>query len=598
MVIMRTLFTAILMLVCSGAFAGPVYKKLCEVNKYWQEQKDVNPDKLASASSRSETEWIRLHLSLVEQTLRNRSVAHLNKRQLENRMNALDRLHEYWQAGRFPQNEDYAYRTPIFIDKYDNFCAVGYLVKATGYESVSRKISAETNLAYVHDMNYPELNEWASTYGFTTDELAWIQPGYAVIPKNEAKTVGKGTSGEVKELYVNTQGDKLYVGGAFGYVDSTIKADNIAYVTEQGGVYTWHTMGKGVTGEVRAITEYDGKIFIAGKISQSGDSVINNVAYWDGSKWQTAGCIYGEVNDLVVFKGELYAVGKFDVCAALADVNFAKWNGSIWQQVHGLSGEVMTMEVAGDDLLIGGDFEYNGNRENVIKWNATDEFTTYNTNIPYRVNDFQLFGGKMYAVCSNSTTGRVDLMYTLSASDWDTVGQFNNFYFIAQSFNTLCAAGDRLMLGGDFYFSPMYGYSAANCVDASGGSSLDSGKWFNTDGIVNKLVVFKDHVFAGGAFNKGLAYENERTLSVPQTPAKPTFELYPNPVTSASTLVVNTGLIGSTFTLRDMTGKLLFTDKIRQANQQITIPALSTGMYMAEVWDMQGSRQVSKLLVQ
>src|SRR5690606_37189284 len=167
---------------------------------------------------------------------------------------ALDHLHAYMLAGAFPQNEDYTYRTPIFIDKHDNFCAVGYLVKATGYEQVSRMIAAKINLAYVREMDYPELFAWAKDYGFTVDELAWIQPTYG--PSAPAFVIGQGTDGPVMEMYVGT-GDKLYVGGNFTNVNINTAAASIAYITESGNVDTWHTMGNGVNGTVLAIAEYN-----------------------------------------------------------------------------------------------------------------------------------------------------------------------------------------------------------------------------------------------------------------------------------------------------------------------------------------------------
>lgn len=240
---MRPLLFLLAMLCFLSSSGRSTFNKLTDVNKCWLEQRDVNPDNLPGYSAISDTEWIRLHLRLVEQTLRAKNNNHLTTEQKQNRAKALDCLHEYWLRGAFPKNEDYSYLTPIFIDKYDNFCAVGYLVKATGYEHVSRMISAKTNVAYVREMNYPELDQWAKDYGFTTDELAWIQPSYAPIRNNATVPIGKGTSGTVYELSVDTTTQFLYVGGTFANVDDTISANNIAYITELGGNYTWHSMG-------------------------------------------------------------------------------------------------------------------------------------------------------------------------------------------------------------------------------------------------------------------------------------------------------------------------------------------------------------------
>lgn len=62
-----------------NCFSGTkdTYKKLCEVNKCWKEQADINKEQLPVYKQYSEQEWIRIHLQLVEQTLRAKSTQHL-----------------------------------------------------------------------------------------------------------------------------------------------------------------------------------------------------------------------------------------------------------------------------------------------------------------------------------------------------------------------------------------------------------------------------------------------------------------------------------------------------------------------------------------
>src|SRR5690606_5029959 len=133
------------------------FVELSELNKCWRAQPDVAGRLPAPAGTLDETGWIRLDLQLAEQPYRSRRTAGLRARQPASRPKSLDDLHAYWQGGRFPVNVRCSYRTPIFIDRYDNFCAVGSLVQASGNEAVSRMIAAKTNLAYVHDMKYPQL---------------------------------------------------------------------------------------------------------------------------------------------------------------------------------------------------------------------------------------------------------------------------------------------------------------------------------------------------------------------------------------------------------------------------------------------------------
>src|ERR1043165_9684973 len=132
-----SLLSFLICCICLQSFGNPVLNKLCVINRCWAEQKNIQNISFPGNFSGNSKEWIQLHLSLVEQVLRSRSMSSLDPVQKQNRLACLDHLHAYWQAGRFPQNEDYTYRTPIFIDKHDNFCAVGYLVKASGHEDVS-----------------------------------------------------------------------------------------------------------------------------------------------------------------------------------------------------------------------------------------------------------------------------------------------------------------------------------------------------------------------------------------------------------------------------------------------------------------------------
>jgi hypothetical protein len=92
-------------------------------------------------------------LQLVEKTLRSRSTDGLREQQIKSRLKTLDQLHAYWLSNTYPINNKVAHRNPIFIDDYNTFCAVGYLIKASGYEPLARTIADSENLSYL--MGYP-----------------------------------------------------------------------------------------------------------------------------------------------------------------------------------------------------------------------------------------------------------------------------------------------------------------------------------------------------------------------------------------------------------------------------------------------------------
>jgi len=597
---------AILTLVLSFCFlqvhANPVFTKLVEVNSLWKEQQDVRS--LPDYSDKSETEWIRQHLTLVEQTLRSREVSHLTPQQRQNRLRALDNLHQYMLAGAFPVNDDYSYRTPIFIDKHDNFCAVGYLVKASGNEQVSRMIASKTNLAYVREMNYPELTSWANEYGFTTDELAWIQPAYP--PTRKAEPVGKGTDGEVFELFPDNGNNKLYVGGLFSTVDSTVSASNIAYLTESNGNYTWHNMGTGVNGPVYAIAEHNGKIFVAGSFTMAGSANVSNVAYWDGNTWHDAACLNGVVKDLLVFNNELYAAGQFDVCASLSDVNFAKWNGSLWQPIDGLMGVVNTMEVMNGSILLGGNFTYGAAGKNVVKWTPGNGFEAFANSIANEVRDFEWWADTVYAACKRTDANDSLLFLKLKNNSWESglIYPVKGDY----TFNSLCLMDNTLQVGGEFELPVLIGTPVFNSWNLTPPYAPSSNNYFSVDSAVNKLVMFKGTMYAGGKFNVGYSWPPTSlngmakvvsTTGIQDVPGTDlSFSIYPNPAASGGWITVDNNFKATRFVLRDINGKTVAVQPLSHTSQQVTLPAMAAGVYLGEVSNNQGQKVTKKMVIE
>ncbi len=619
---MKTTLSLLLCFLVFSAFGkNSTFKKLCEVNKCWREQKDISADMLPAYRLQTETDWIQAHLALVETTLRSRNTDGLTPTARQNRLLCLDYLHQYLVARRFPLNEDYGYRTPIFIDKHDNFCAVGYLVKASGYEHISRKIAANTNLAYVREMNYPELAAWASQNGFTIDELAWIQPGYP--PTVYSAPIGNGVNGTVHELCVESAGSKLYVGGSFTQVDNAIAANNVAYVTEAAGVFTWHSMGAGVNGPVYAIAAHGGNIFVAGSFSMAGGSPASNVAYWDGATWHGAGCITGTVNDLVVYAGSLYAAGSFDVCG-MPNVNFAKWNGTVWQPLPGLDGRINTMEVMGTTLLLGGAFSYGMSTANAIKWDAVSGFQTFTNPVKNEVKDFEFFSGNIYAACRHTDpVDSLNLLLKLSGNTWyraftDTnylagfcpASAWYDYHATKRSFNTLCSEPGSLNIGGEFIYSPMLGTNARNTFNVTAPSMYGTGNWFVVDSAVNKMVLFKGHIIAGGKFKtgysgvfaddtlNGITRRYTEGLAVKATDKTKVLNVYPNPLGSTHELSIENNFNAISFTLRDVSGKLISEGSLNSGVQKVTLPQLSAGIYLVDVYNGDGAVRSVKLCVE
>jgi hypothetical protein len=550
-------------------------------------------------------------LRLVEKTLRARSANGLSASQVRNRVVALDHLHQYWLTGNFPVNDRYTYRTPIFIDQYDNFCAVGYLVKATGYEQVSRMIAANSNLAYVRQMSYPELAVWAQEYGFTTDELAWIQPGYP--PEAHCGKIGNGVNGVVNKLYVDITNERMYVGGQFTQVDGSIAAANIAYVTEAGGTYTWHSMGSGVNGRVNAIIKHEGRIYVAGSFTEAGGIPADNIAYWDGTGWHAAGCVNGAVKDMCVSGGNLYAVGDFDDCVAMTGGNFAKWNGTTWNAIPGLMGHVNTIQEVAGSLVLGGSFSYGGIPANAILWNESASFQTCANALNNEVMDLEVYSDSVYAVCSRThATDTNSLFMVLRNGTWHSAFQYataiNDFYKSdgALALNSLCAETGSLNIGGQFLYSPMMGNYGANCFNMG-----DYGNWMSVDSAVQTMVMFNNKLIAGGKFRNGnsggwsgsipvngIAARITPGTAVPAAPGYGhTLKIYPNPAAEGTTMSVEQHYGATGYEVYHITGRHVATGQFTGSTARIPLK-VPAGVYFIAVDGKDGCREVSKIVVE
>lgn len=94
------------------------------------------------------------------------------------------RLIAYRNRGLFPRNEGHsAAAVPIFVDGHDTACAVGHLMRLSGWEEAVASIARTNNLAYVPDVTGGPLVDWILTSGLTREEAALIQPSY--LPAGE-----------------------------------------------------------------------------------------------------------------------------------------------------------------------------------------------------------------------------------------------------------------------------------------------------------------------------------------------------------------------------------------------------------------------------
>lgn len=122
---------------------------------------------------------VKCHLFYVEYVLRQKKCEYLSKDKRDKRMNALNLLHRYALAGKYPKNEYHEpIRKPCFIDDEGTICAVGYLLESTEGREVAQQVNEQYQYAEIYEMDLAFIESWAIKNGLTLEECAMIQPSY------------------------------------------------------------------------------------------------------------------------------------------------------------------------------------------------------------------------------------------------------------------------------------------------------------------------------------------------------------------------------------------------------------------------------------
>ncbi len=165
----------------------------------------------------------------------------------------------------------------------------------------------------------------------------------------------------------------LFMGGSFFSVGGAA----VNYVAAWNGT-NWLNLGGGFWGPVNALAAFDDgtgagvRMYAGGEFisARGGTSQLRNVAVWTGARWEPLGSgaaagTSGPVKTLCVFNDgsgpALFAGGEFGSAGGVSANNLAKWDGTRWQAVgQGTDGPVTGLAVSraeGREVLwIGGSF--------------------------------------------------------------------------------------------------------------------------------------------------------------------------------------------------------------------------------------------------
>jgi hypothetical protein len=198
-------------------------------------------------------------------------------------------------------------------------------------------------------------------------------------------TVAGGIYDRVNALHVYN--NELYAGGNFVINNITF---NLQYRISKMTTGGWVNVGSTGLGDatmawsVKALTTYKNKMFAGGyfNVLESGTTVANHMASWNGTVWSTVGTPAGvtstatdPIRALKVYNGKLYAAGIFTGAGSTAAVNLASWNDTTWSTVtsSGLDNKVNAMAVFDGSLVIAGAFTNAGGvpRGHIAKFTTT-----------------------------------------------------------------------------------------------------------------------------------------------------------------------------------------------------------------------------------
>jgi antitoxin component YwqK of YwqJK toxin-antitoxin module len=172
--------TTIFLLLLGFSFssqANTFFEQLCIFNPNWGKYKQHVPVENERVFL-SDKQYIQTHLELVLQVLESADLKHLNGGQLLMRRHLTEVLSDYRLQGVFPINYYCSERIPVFIDEHNTHCAVGYLMRESGYGNLALQISKEDNYIWVKDLKDEQVIEWQQLSGFSLEELKLIQGAY------------------------------------------------------------------------------------------------------------------------------------------------------------------------------------------------------------------------------------------------------------------------------------------------------------------------------------------------------------------------------------------------------------------------------------
>ncbi len=304
----------------------------------------------------------------------------------------------------------------------------------------------------------------------------------------------------------------------------------LCFISVKVNAQNWNPLGSGANTLVRALCDFNGKLFVGGDFISAGGTPCNRVATWDNNTWAKAdsGISWTATNCFAIYNNELYAGGSLgfakwdglkwvsigtgspsghvyimtvynnELYTSGASGNINKWDGSNWTSIGLANSDIYAMCVYNGELIVGGIFTdinstpFNG----IAKWNGSTWSSIGIGILGGYIHAMGTYNGELYAggdfTISQGNSGNYIAKW--NGINWSSVGSGLGGYV-----REIDSIGNKLYVGG--------GFGIAGGIIASNIATWDGNTWGTLGTGMNNIsphifaiTEFKGDIYAGGAF--------------------------------------------------------------------------------------------------
>lgn len=262
--------------------------------------------------------------------------------------------------------------------------------------------------------------------------------------------------------------------------------------------------GNGANGPIAKLASTSYGLIASGLFDRIGDTRVNRLAVFDGSRWGLigGGLDTGTVGVIVEQMGSLYAGGNYRSIGGVAADGLARWDGATWQAIPiGPASVIRDAVVDGDSILFAGDFgspwELSGDR--VIRWDGVS-FSPVGTPADNDIRALHIHGDRLYAGGRFSQIGGAPArrIAVWDGSTWAEVGGGVSTQLGISIVNALASYEGELVVAGFFgQTADMVNPNIARWT-MDGWRSVGGG----ADSLVSSLKIYNGSLYASGSFRQ------------------------------------------------------------------------------------------------